>query len=60
MCEPSSRFKSEGVLSADVGGAFRREILERGDSRDPMDLFVSFMGRAPRVEALLERLGLAS
>jgi oligopeptidase A len=55
-----SRFKSEGVLSQSVGGAFRHELLERGDSRDPLDLFVAFMGRPPRVEALLERLGLAS
>jgi oligopeptidase A len=55
-----SRFKNEGVLSSTVGGAFRNQVLERGDSRDPMELFVAFMGRAPRVEALLERLGLAS
>lgn len=55
-----SRFRSEGVLSARVGAEFRDRILALGDSRDPMDLFVSFMGREPRPDALLERQGLAA
>lgn len=53
------RFRREGILSKSVGAAFRDEVLARGDSRDPMELFVSFMGREPRVDALLERQGLA-
>jgi oligopeptidase A len=52
------RFRSEGVMSTDVGAAFRDRVLSRGDSRDPMDLFVSFMGRKPQVDALLTRQGL--
>ncbi len=55
-----SRFRSEGVLSAAVGAEFRDKILALGDSRDPMELFKSFMGREPRPEALLERQGLAA
>jgi oligopeptidase A len=55
-----SRFRSEGVLSAEVGGEFRDKVLALGDSRDPMVLFVSFMGRDPRPEALLERQGLSA
>jgi oligopeptidase A len=55
-----SRFRSEGVLSARVGAEFRDRVLALGDSRDPMDLFRSFMGREPRPEALLERQGLAA
>jgi oligopeptidase A len=53
-----TRFRDEGIFSPVVGGAFRSEILERGDSRDPMDLFKAFMGREPRVEPLLTRSGL--
>ncbi|MEB2312189.1 MAG: M3 family metallopeptidase [Sorangiineae bacterium] len=54
-----SRFKERGILSREVGADFRARVLELGDSRDPMELFESFMGRPPRVEALLEREGLA-
>jgi oligopeptidase A len=52
------RFRKDGILSKEVGAAFRDEVLSQGDSRDPMALFVSFMGREPRVDALLERQGL--
>ncbi|HWA78003.1 MAG TPA: M3 family metallopeptidase [Polyangiaceae bacterium] len=55
-----SRFRSEGVLNSQVGAEFRDRVLALGDSRDPMDLFKSFMGREPRPEALLERQGLAA
>jgi oligopeptidase A len=53
-----TRFREEGIFSPKAGMAFRDEILARGDSRDPMELFVAFMGRPPRVEPLLERSGL--
>lgn len=53
------RFKSEGVLSRTVGQEFKDRLLSRGDSADPMELFVAFRGRKPQVDALLERQGLA-
>jgi oligopeptidase A len=52
------RFRREGVLSATVGAEFRAQVLARGDSEDPMQLFVGFMGREPKLDALLERQGL--
>jgi oligopeptidase A len=52
------RFKTEGVLSPEVGREFRHAILEQGDSRDPMELFVSFRKRPPSLDALLARSGL--
>lgn len=53
------RFRREGVMSPRVGADFRERVLSRGDSRDPMELFESFMGRKPEVDALLARQGLA-
>jgi oligopeptidase A len=53
-----SRFKKEGLFNPRVGQDFRRAILSRGDSADPLDLFVEFMGRPPAVEPMLERQGL--
>jgi oligopeptidase A len=53
-----SRFRAAGVFDRATGQAFRDAILARGDSADPMDLYREFMGREPRVDALLERAGL--
>lgn len=53
-----TRFKDAGVFSSEVGNAFRRSILERGDTEEPMDLYKRFMGREPSLEPLLERFGL--
>jgi oligopeptidase A len=53
------RFKTEGVLSRQVGQEFRDTVLSRGDSQDPMELFVAFRGRKPKLDALLERQGLS-
>ncbi len=54
------RFRNEGVLNPAVGAEFRDRLLAQGDSRDPAELFVHFMGREPRLDALLERLGLSA
>jgi oligopeptidase A len=53
-----ARFRAEGLFSRQVGLEFRNKILARGDSRDPMELFVDFMGRAPDLKPLLERSGI--
>ena len=50
-----TRFRDEGIFNRDTGQAYVDAILSRGDSADPDDLFVEFMGRAPDPEALLER-----
>jgi oligopeptidase A len=53
-----SRFKEEGIFSREVGLAFRTELLARGDGADPMELYLRFMGREPKLDALLERSNL--
>ncbi len=54
-----TRFKKEGIFSAAAGRDFRENILSKGDSQDPSDLYRNFMGRDPDPNALLERAGLA-
>src|SRR5690606_10029230 len=54
-----SRFEEEGIFNADTGKAFRDNILARGGSREPMELFVAFRGREPSVDALLRHSGLS-
>lgn len=53
-----TRFRNEGIFNAETGTAYRRHILEVGDSQDPAELYRRFMGRDPDANALLERLGL--
>ncbi|WP_329138082.1 M3 family metallopeptidase [Streptomyces sp. NBC_01476] len=51
-------FRSNGGLRRANGDTFRRELLSRGGSKDPMAAFEEVRGRGPRVEPLLERRGL--
>ncbi len=53
-----SRFKAEGIMNASTGVAFRTEILSKGDTEDPGQLFRNFRGRDPEIKPLLERAGL--
>ena len=53
-----SRFEEEGEFNEDTGRAFRSEILAKGGSREPMELFKAFRGREPSVEPLLRHCGI--
>lgn len=54
-----SAFKETGnVYNPKVAKAFRKNILERGDSEDPMRLYRAFRGADPNPDALLIKRGL--
>ncbi len=53
-----SRFEEEGVLNPGVGLDFRNTVLAEGGSRDAMDVFIDFRGRAPKIDALLQHSGI--
>ncbi|BBE49777.1 Oligopeptidase A [Ferriphaselus amnicola] len=53
-----SLFEETGVLNADTGARFRREVLAVGGHRPAMDSFVAFRGREPKIDALLRHNGL--
>lgn len=55
-----SLFEENGIFDADTGNAFLHEVLEKGGSRDAMELFVSFRGRKPSIDALLRHSGIAA
>jgi oligopeptidase A len=50
-----TRFHEAGIFDRGIGRRYVESILSRGDSADPDDLFVEFMGRPPDTKALLER-----
>ena len=53
-------FEERGVLSPEVGGRFRDEVLARGGSRPALESFVAFRGRAPQLDALLRHNGMVA
>lgn len=53
-----SLFKERGIFDRETAESFRKNILEKGGSEHPMELYVRFRGRKPSVDALLERSGL--
>lgn len=52
-----SVFKKNGIFDRKTADSFRRNILERGNTEDPMTLYKRFRGQEPTVDALLERNG---
>jgi len=51
-------FKEKGLFDRKTAEAFRRNILEKGHSEDPMELYKHFRGREPEIEPLLKGRGL--
>ena len=51
-------FKEKGLFDRKTGMAFRKNILEKGGTEDPMTLYVRFRGAEPKIDALLEKRGL--
>lgn len=51
-------FKEKGIFDKEIATKFKENILEKGGSRHPMELYVSFRGQEPTPDALLKRAGL--
>ncbi|MFF2347412.1 M3 family metallopeptidase [Pseudarthrobacter sp. NPDC058119] len=51
-------FRENGGLARANGERFRRELLSRGNSRDPLESFRTLRGREARLDPLLKRRGL--
>ena len=53
-----SLFKEKGIFNQEVATSFRKNILEKGGTEHPMELYVRFRGHKPDSRALIERMGL--
>lgn len=51
-------FKETSLFDSETAMRFRKSILEKGGTEDPMDMYVSFRGREPKQDALLRKRGL--
>jgi len=55
-----SMFEENGIFDAQTGQRFLNNVLEKGGSKDAMELFVAFRGREPQIDALLRHSGIAA
>lgn len=48
-------FKETGIFNKETARSFRENILQRGNTEEPMKLYVKFRGHEPAIGALLRR-----
>jgi peptidyl-dipeptidase Dcp len=53
-----SVFQEKGIFDRETADSFRKNILEKGGSEHPMNLYKAFRGQEPTTSALLKRNGL--
>ncbi len=51
-----SLFKEKGIFNREVATSFRRNILEKGGTEPPMELYVRFRGHEPQTVALIDKI----
>ncbi|GAA4470126.1 M3 family metallopeptidase [Nibrella saemangeumensis] len=51
-------FKEKGIFNREVATKFRKNVLEKGGTEKPMELYKKFRGREPSPQAMLRRSGL--
>ncbi|RAR50335.1 M3 family metallopeptidase [Flavobacterium lacus] len=52
------QFKKTSLFNAAKANSFRKNILERGGTEEPMELYKKFRGAEPSIEPLLKKRGL--
>ena len=53
-------FKETGIFNKITAASFRKNILEKGGTDKPVNLYKAFRGKEPSIEAFLKRSGLKS
>lgn len=53
-----SLFKEKGIFNKEVAKSFYENILSKGGTEDPMELYVRFRGHKPTTDALMKRSGI--
>ncbi|MCC8186332.1 MAG: M3 family metallopeptidase [Bacteroides sp.] len=53
-----SVFKEKGIFNQEVAQSFRDNILSKGGTEPPMELYKRFRGQEPTIDALLIRTGI--
>lgn len=51
-------FRENGIFNPETAMSFRKNILEKGGTEKPQELYRKFRGRDPKIDAFLKRSGL--
>ena len=51
-------FQEKGIFNKEVASKFKENILSKGGTELPMELYKKFRGQEPNANALLKRAGL--
>jgi peptidyl-dipeptidase Dcp len=51
-------FLEKGIFNKEVATKFKENVLSKGGTEKPMDLYIKFRGKEPKPDALLKRAGL--
>ncbi len=51
-------FKEKGIFNKETATKFKDNVLSKGGTENPMELYKRFRGAEPKIEPLLERAGL--
>ncbi len=54
-----SLFQEKGVFDVEIAKSFKNNILSKGGTKHPMELYKNFRGQEPTIDALLKRAGLS-
>lgn len=57
-CDAFEAFKEKGIFDQETATSFRKNVLEKGNSEDPMMLYKKFRGTEPQQEPMLKSKGL--
>lgn len=57
-CDAFEAFKEKGIFDQETAASFRKNVLEKGNSEDPMVLYKKFRGTEPQQEPMLKSKGL--
>jgi peptidyl-dipeptidase Dcp len=52
------QFRETGIFNRDTAFSFRKNILEKGGTDKPMNIYKNFRGKEPTIDAFLKRSGL--
>ena len=51
-------FRENGIFDTETAESFRKNLLSKGATEHPMELYVKFRGKEPSIQPLLDRSGL--